>query len=314
MKILVIRLGRIGDMILSTPLLHQLKSSSENIKVDVLASIDNNSILQYADYVDNVYVWDKNPLKLIPLIMRLRKRDYDIILEPKDHYSTESYYIAGLVKAEKRIGFVNGESSIFDDDVSKYNQDKIHFQDRILSTIKALGIKPDYSSNISLMYPNYIDDKQYKREDYYIVNISASNESKSLQFDLAKDILVYLKSKNIKVYLLSAPNHNDLAEKLSVATNAERVITKSIIDTFPLIHKAKGVITADTSVVHIAGTYDTPVMVLSKSIEKELSKFAPKSNINLVVISDSEERIEISRTKLTESIDKFIELTSKSLC
>jgi ADP-heptose:LPS heptosyltransferase len=310
MKILVIRLGRIGDMILSTPLLHQLKNSSENVVVDVLASIDNHYILRYADYVDNVYVLDKNPLKLFPLLMKLRKKNYDIILEPKDHYSTESYYIAGLVKAEKRIGFVKGESSIFDYDVSKYNHDKTHFQDRILSTLKALDIEPDYNLIIPLMYPYFDIDRSNTREDYYIVNISASNESKSLQFDMAKELLVYLKSKNIKVYLLSAPIHNDLAQKLSIATNTERAITKSIIDTFPLIHKAKGVITADTSVVHIAGTYDTPVMVLSKSIEKELLKFAPKSDIGIVVKSDSQEKIELTKTKLIESIDKFLELTN----
>lgn len=310
MKILVIRLGRIGDMILSTPLLYQLKNSSENIVVDVLASNDNHIILKYADYVDNVFIWDKNPLKLILLLKKLRKRNYDVILEPKDHYSTESYYIAGLVKAEKRIGFVNGESSIFDVDVSEFNQDKTHFQDRILSTLKAIDITPDYSLNIPLMYPDFNTFKQNTIEEYYIVNISASNESKSLQFDLTKEILVYLKSKNIKVYLLSAPNHNDLAQKLSEVTNTERAITKSIIDTFPLIHCAKGVITADTSVVHIAGTYDTPVMVLSKSIERELLKFSPKSDINIVIKSDSEERIEISKTKLIDSIDKFLEVTN----
>ena len=158
------------------------------------------------------------------------------------------------------------------------------------------------------MYLNYKADMQNVREEYIIVNISASNESKSLQFDLANEILVYLKSKNIKVYLLSAPNHNDLAQKLSEITNIERAITKSIIDTFPIIHRAKGVITADTSVVHIAGTYDTPVMVLSKSIEQELLKFAPKSDINLVLKSNSGERIEISKTKLIDSIDKFLEI------
>lgn len=310
MKILVIRLGRIGDMILSTPLLYQLKNSTEKVTIDVLASIDNHRVLQYADYVDNVYVWNKNPLKLILLLMKLRKRNYDIILEPKDHYSTESYYIAGLIKAEKRIGFVNGETSIFDDDVTNYNQDKTHFQDRILSTIKTLGIEPDYRLNVPLMYPNYNTDKGKVREDYYIVNISASNESKSISFELAKEILNYLKDKNLKVYLLSAPNHNDLAQKLSTATNTERAVTKSIIDTFPLIHLAKGLITADTSLVHIAGTYDTPVMVLSKSIEKELYKFAPKSHINLVFKSESEETIKVDKNKLKDSIDEFIELSN----
>ena len=148
------------------------------------------------------------------------------------------------------------------------------------------------------------------REDYYIVNISASNESKSLQFEIAKEILDYLNSKSIKVYLLSAPDHNDLAQKLSVATKTERAVTKSIVDTFPLIHKAKGVITADTSVVHIDGTYNTPVMVLIKSIEIKLHKFAPKSNINWVIKSESKEIIQVTKNKLKESIDAFLELTN----
>lgn len=309
MKILIIRLGRIGDMILSTPLLHQLKSGFPNSRIDVLASLDNFKILEYADYVDNVYKWDKNPLKLIALLVKLRKNNYDVILEPKDHFSTESYYISGFVKADKKVGFVSGESSIFDIDISKFNADKIHFQDRTLSTIEALELKPDYDCKVPLMYPNYKQDKAKTREDYIVVNISASRESKNIPFETAKHILNHLKSKNTRTLLMASPNDIEIANKLANITKTERAVTKSIIDTFPIIHLAKGLISADTSLVHIAGAYNTPVMVLSKSIEKELLKFSPKSIINIVVKSDSEDRVEISKTTLIESIDKFINLT-----
>lgn len=306
MKILIIRLGRIGDMILSTALLSQLKASFPTAKVDVLASNDNHKILMYADYVDNVYIWNKNPVKLLLLLKRLRKKNYDFILEPKDHYSTESYYIAGLVKAEKRIGFVNGETSIFDIDVSKFNADKIHFQDRVLSTIKAFDIEPDYNVNVPLKYPDYILNSQTKK--YVILNISASRESKCIPFEIAKVIIEHLKAKNIKTLLMASPSDTEIANKLANVTHIERVKTNSITDTFPLIHKAQGLISADTSLVHIAGTYNTPVMVLSKSIDAELQKFAPKSNVSLVVKSESSENIKVEKSKLELELNKFIEL------
>lgn len=308
MKILIIRLGRIGDMILSTPLLSQLKVAYPTAKIDVLASNDNHKILMYADYVDNVYIWNKNPIKLILLLMKLRKKNYDFILEPKDHYSTESYYIAGLVKAEKRIGFVKGESSIFDVDISNFYAEKVNFQDRVLSTIKAFDIEPNYNINVPLMYPNYLLDSQTEKESYVVVNISASRESKCIPFEIAKVIIEHLKAKNIKTLLIASPSDSEIADKLANSTQIERANTTSITDTFPLIRKAMGLISADTSLVHIAGTYNTPVMVLSKSIYAELQKFAPKSKINLVVKSESSEKIQIEKSKLQSDLNKFLEI------
>lgn len=308
MKILIIRLGRIGDMILSTPLLSQLKVAFPTAEIDVLASNDNHKILMYADYVDNVYIWDKNPIKLILLLMKLRKKNYNFILEPKDHYSTESYYIAGLVKADKRIGFVKEETSIFDVDISKFNAEKIHFQDRVLSTIKAFEIVPDYNINVPLNYPDYILDSQAGRASYIVLNISASRETKCIPFEIAKVIIEHLKSKNIKTILIASPSDSEIADKLANITQIERVKTTSITDTFPLIHKAMGLISADTSLVHIAGTYDTPVMVLSKSIDAELQKFAPKSKINLVIKSESSEKIQIEKSKLQSKLDHFLQI------
>lgn len=308
MKILIIRLGRIGDMILSTPLLYQLKRDIKGVEIDILSSKDNHKILDYADYVDNVYIFDKNPLKLLPLITKLRKRNYDIIFDPKDHYSTETYYLAGLIKADKRIGFKSNETSIFDIDVSQFNNDKVHFQDRILSTIKAFDIVPDYNIRVALNYPNYLSNSKKSPSDFIIFNISASNESKSIPFEVAKQVLLYLKKKNLKTYLISSPNDKEIIIELSKKTGMEYLVTDSITDTFGYIHLAKALISADTSLVHIAGTYNTPVLVFSKSIDKELDKFSPKSEKHIIVKSNNPNSIDVSNKDIELAIDNFLKI------
>ena len=309
MKILIIRLGRIGDMILSVPLFNQLGSNLPDVEIDVLASRDNYKILEYVDFVDNVYRWDKNPLKLVSLISKLRSKKYDVILEPKDHYSTESYYIASLIKAKRKIGFVKGGNSVFNEDISQYNSGLKHFQDKILSAIKAFGIEPNYEEHLPLFYPK--SESYENLGNTVIVNISASKESKKLPSELTINIIEYLHSKSLEVLLLFSPEDQQIAEELSTKTKAKLANTKSIIDTFGLIDNAKAVITADTSIVHIASTYNKPLLVISKSIESELEKFAPKSKYSIVLKSTAEDGISVDRKRLTQAIDKLLQYTNQ---
>lgn len=305
-KILIIRLGRIGDMVLSRPLIAQISSSFKETEIDVLASHDNHRIIRKDDFVSEVIVWDKNPLKAIPTLLKLRSRKYDILIEPKDHFSQESHIIASVVNAKKSIGFQRDENSVFDTGVSKYNKDYSHFQDRILSTAKALNITPDFENNQPLYYEKEINED---RLEYYLFNIAASSDSKSIGVELAEKILNELKNKNVKVKIITAPNNSQIAQKLSVKSGFEILTTKSIEATFEYIDKCKGLITADTSLVHIAGTFNKPVLVYSKSIERELIKFAPKSKINIVVKSDSTESINLSDKKISDSISDFLTQT-----
>lgn len=305
-KILVIRLGRIGDMVLSRPLIAQIRNRFKEAEIDVLASQDNHKIVRKDDFVNEVIVWDKNPLKAIPTILKLRSRNYDILIEPKDHFSQESQIIASVVNAKKSIGFQRDENSVFDIGISKYNNDYSHFQDRILSTAKALDIAPDFENNQALFYEKELN---IDRLDYYLFNIAASSESKSIGVELAKKILKELKNNNAKVKIITAPNNIQIAQELSDNSGYDILTTKSIVATFEYIDKCKGLITADTSLVHIAGTFNTPVLVYSKSIERELIKFAPKSKVNIVVKSDSNDFINLSDDKISSSISDFLTRT-----
>ncbi len=305
-NILVIRLGRIGDMVLSRPLIAQLRDKLGDVKIDVLASTDNHKVIANDKFVDEVIVWDKNPLRAIPTLMKLRSRNYDVLLEPKDHFSQESQIITSVVNAQKSIGFKRDKNSVFDIHVGDYNSDFAHFQDRILSTASALGIKPNYEQRYPLPYQN----KTKIEDDFFLFNIAASSLSKSIGLELGVKILDELKIQNANVKLITAPSNKETALKLAKYSGYELLTTKSIEHTYQYIDNCKGLITADTSLVHLAGTYDTPVLVFSKSIERELVKFAPKSTVNIVVKSDNSENVEVSVDSIESAISNFIKQSS----
>jgi ADP-heptose:LPS heptosyltransferase len=305
-KILIIRLGRIGDMVLSRPLLAQLSESSADNSIDVLASRDNHRVISKDEFVNDVIVWDKNPLKAIPILMKLRSRKYDILIEPKDHFSQESQIIASVTNAKESIGFIRDKNSVFDIDVTEFNRDYSHFQDRILSTLRALNIEPNFNINYPLPYDKSTNDNE---EKYYLFNVAASSESKSIGIELGSQILNDLINRNVKVKLITAPNNKKVVEELSKRSGYDILTTQSIEATYQYIDSCNGLITADTSLVHIAGTYNTPVLVFSKSIERELIKFAPKSGISLVVKSDSSDSVEISPKKIKTALDEFTKQT-----
>ena len=59
-NILFLRYDRIGDMVITTPVFRELKIFIPEIKITVLASKANQSVLTNNPYVDDVFVNHKN--------------------------------------------------------------------------------------------------------------------------------------------------------------------------------------------------------------------------------------------------------------
>ena len=59
MRVLFLRHDRVGDMIVSTGIMRAIARSHDTITLDVLASPSNAVLLEGADYVNDVIVFDK---------------------------------------------------------------------------------------------------------------------------------------------------------------------------------------------------------------------------------------------------------------
>src|SRR3954466_6902216 len=77
-RVLFLRHDRVGDMIVSTGIIRSIARSHPKITLDVLASPLNAGVLDGADYVRDVIVFNKKKLSsYFPTARRLRRARYD---------------------------------------------------------------------------------------------------------------------------------------------------------------------------------------------------------------------------------------------
>ena len=72
-RILLLRLDRIGDAIISTPALLALRRRFPSGRIDVLLGAKNRTVAPLLPAADNVYVLPKRITEGLPLLLRLRR-------------------------------------------------------------------------------------------------------------------------------------------------------------------------------------------------------------------------------------------------
>lgn len=78
-KILFIRYGGIGDMILSIPVLRETRRKYPDAEIDVLCDVKNIAPIRDSDFISAIFIFRKNPLSLVKLLFRLRRNHYQFI-------------------------------------------------------------------------------------------------------------------------------------------------------------------------------------------------------------------------------------------
>ena len=102
-RVLVVRHDRIGDMIVTTPLLSWLHEALPHAEVDVLASPANAPLVAGDPRVARVIVNDHTWRGWTRALRALRARDYDLVLSPIGRAHLREGLVAGLAAAPRAI-------------------------------------------------------------------------------------------------------------------------------------------------------------------------------------------------------------------
>ncbi len=79
MKICIVRIDKMGDMILTLPVIKGLKVSNINNKIDVICSKKNLKICDMLNTINKVFLFENNFVKILKIITKLRSEKYDYI-------------------------------------------------------------------------------------------------------------------------------------------------------------------------------------------------------------------------------------------
>jgi heptosyltransferase-2 len=151
-KILVIKLDRIGDMVMTTPIFRALKEKWPEANISVLANTVNSSVIINNPFIDNIFVYDKRGchkerVKRLSFFNNIREKGFDIVIDPYLDYKLNTAIITRYVGSKYRLGFEFAGKEVlynirYPSKVFPLFTETKHVIDFYLGLIECLGVKP----------------------------------------------------------------------------------------------------------------------------------------------------------------------------
>lgn len=247
-RVLIIRLGAIGDVVETTGLLRALKNIG--CEIDYLTGNVPGQLLANDFDIKNLFIFEKKDYKYIfNLGLRLRQLDYDVILNLQP--SLRLRILSRIIGAKK---IVNYQKS--------YN---FHAVENFFATGKKIFPDLKLDKNLHLYIPPKIKEEMSKKLNNKLkicfnTGANSSRQGRKWCIDYWKKLADLILAKyDAEIYVIGAKddekNVNELVNYLpKIKSFAGKT---SIIETAALLSCADIVISGDTGPLHIASATDT---------------------------------------------------------
>lgn len=297
-RILIVQVGKIGDMILTTPLFSELKKLFPECEIYVLTSRVNNEIALRNVNVSGTIIYKKNIFSILKLIFILRKLDFDFWLDTKDEYSSTSKTLLKIGKYVKSIGF-NIKEELFNVSLKNYVKGE-HTVDINLSPIYYFN--PDYKPEEirpDINIPSETVDKfsnifKYLENKKILINISAGAENRYWKEEKWLELLNKI-NNTFSILLISDKKDKNLANKIVSdykGNNLNYIDACNIFEVAEVVKNSDFVITPDTSIVHLASCFNKPIVAMFHNVEWVIKRYAPLSDKFKIITSNEKDSIE----------------------
>jgi len=274
-KILIIRIGNIGDVLFVTPVIRKLRKVFGKAQIDILTSPQAKVIVEKNPYLNNIFVYRKfhkigrwfKKRKLSRALLR-NKYDLCVVFESNLEYTRFAYEIA---PDALRIG-VDSEFAInFLHKAKEFSYSRHAIENYLDVVSKLLNIKLlDDDYNMDFFFEEDLKGRDLsgeKGKGFFIVHSSCSSYLPSKGWEIEKFARVsrYLINRGFSVFVTGAVSDKEpklLLEELKNEKNIYSFIGKSLHEAACLIKQAKGVVCLDTGILHIGRALNKPLVCL----------------------------------------------------
>lgn len=253
--------GKIGDMVINTLMFREVKKNFPNVKIGVVARGAAIDIIKFNPYVDKIYKFEKG--KERQLAKMISNEEYDVLIDFSEMLRVNQMKFIKLCKAKINIGLDKNDWKIFDISVTEYKDYKNneHITERYGAYLKKLGIK-----NFEKKYDIFLDEnkKEIDLNKGVVLNPYGASKHKHFNNETLRFIIKILNDLNKKVILIYSPDkYMELQEFVKKSEDLKVYLPdniKSILDSAEIIKGSDGVITPDTSIVHIASAFNKKII------------------------------------------------------
>ncbi len=276
MKILILKFRNIGDVLLITPLLSNLKQNYPKSQIDVAVNKGTEPMVSLNPNIDKLFIYDRDLIKSLSFIKKLwkelqfslsfRKERYDMVVNLTE--GDRGAQIAWLSSTPMRIGYKN-KNWIFKNAFNHYlpKQEYRHTLETNLDPLRSLNL-PIKNKKVEIFFSE--EDEIFVERKLPITSFIHIHPVSRWLFKCIADqtmaqIIDYCEVElNTKVIITAAPVQAEIDKVDSILNLCKSDPINlsgklSLKQTAALNKKAKLFIGVDTAIMHVSAGNDTPV-------------------------------------------------------
>jgi len=286
-RILIVRTDRIGDVVLSTPVIKAIRDNYPTAYIAMMVSPFTSEIVEGNPYLDEVIIYDKLTKHRsfwgsLKFSFKLRKKRFDlaIILHPTNRVHLVTFF----ARIPKRIGYNRKLGLLLTDRLNhtKHLGQK-HELEYNLDLVRYLGIEPEDKNLFMPIKPQseaWVEEMLKKEgitktDKLVAIHPGASCPSKIWPVERFAEVANKLIEKyGFKVIIISGPKDISLGQKLTNYLHYRAVNLSgqtSLSQLASLLKRCSLFISNDSGPVHIASAVGTPVISIFGRNQKGLS-------------------------------------------
>lgn len=285
-KILLIQTAFLGDVILATPVIEELKRIFPTALIDVLVKKGNESLLSNNPYCHNVITFNKKEGKvkeLIRLTRLIRSNNYDLAINL--HRFGSSGMLMLLSNAKLKYGFQkNPFSFVYTKKFEHQIGNGQHEVERNLSIIKEFGAKEKCRPSLFPSQHHIEKIEQYIQEEFYCIAPASVWFTKQLPKQKWIEKIKRLPADKI-IYLLGGKEDITLCSEIIQHANRSNLISLAgelnLLESAALIQKATRTFVNDSGPLHLASAMNAPVTAYFCSTTPKFG-FGPLSDDSII--------------------------------
>ncbi|MBN1639401.1 MAG: glycosyltransferase family 9 protein [Ignavibacteriales bacterium] len=268
-KILIIRLSSLGDVLLTTPVIREIKTKYPKIKIDFLVRNNFSDVYKYNPILNKLYEYKNDNAE--ELISILKKNNYDLIIDLQN--SRKSRRLVRKLKCP-RVRF------------KKHNFKKFLFVRLKINLLKSIDSIPErYAESLpgilldnyglDIFIPHSIKSVLSDNEKYIGICPGSKHFSKRYPKEYFIELAKMLISENYKIVLFGGKDDKiicyDISRELPNAINLSN--NNNLLQTAEDMKKCEIVLCNDSGLMHTAVATKTPVAVFYGSTIREFGFF-----------------------------------------
>ncbi len=319
-KILIVRLGKIGDIIIASGAIEVLKNKFPDVEISLLTLKKNKEVLKYNSNIRHLYLTNKN-LSLYSKLFLLRKFKYDVLIDLNDDPSKTSILIRKRIHSKITVGFVFNDNNKPDISVTQPSKSKTHIIERIKLLLTSLNAGLD---EIELRPKLFLGETEKREVIEQLEQYKDNSKILAINISAGAPIRYWTADKWIALIRKISNSFNDW-KFIILSTKKDELIKKSICSTiqqdklipqkfYSFQHYASYIcysdilLTPDTAAVHIASAFNVPVIALYPNYEWNFISWQPLSKNYRSIRSNSES---INNISVDEVYNAFKDILSE---